>query len=603
MKRRTAPFSEELTERLDVTNVIEQVAACIEEQFSPSANIAQRAHSLHRRLIEKRFQVAILGQFKRGKSTFLNALLGEALLPSGVIPLTAIPTFISWGSEPCVRVSYLGNRPPVQIGAATPDDIRNTLFTFVAEEANTENRLNVARVDLIYSAPILKDGVSFIDTPGIGSTNAHNTDMALSVLPECDAALFIVSADPPITQLELDYLGAIRSKVARLIFVLNKIDYLEENDVHTAQDFLRSTVERLPDQIADLAIFCVSARAGLRAKKNADKGALEESGMAEVEQYLLDFLHREKLSLLEIAGIQKASDLIAEFQADISLRLRALELPIEDLESRSRVLQRALDDLMSQAHSLRDLVSGDRRRTIEKLEEYADEIRHEANVRLKRILEEHTIDDFERIDKEASQALAEAIPAIFDEYLQVVLEKIAATTEAALSQHLRRIDELINHVRRTAADLFDVPYAAAAGSEPLKFLQEPYWVTQQSLGTLTIASQGVVDRVLPVVVRRTRRMARLEASVNELVLRNVENLRWSLLQGVENTFRRFTDVLEARLEEASNSTHGAVHNAREFRATAADRASAELSSLRRTLARLVALQSELIEVRHGNHGQ
>ena len=86
--------------------------------------------------------------------------------------------------------------------------MREKLTAFVTEEANPRNVLNVARVDVFLPAQLLERGVVLIDTPGVGSTHRHQTAAADAVLPECDAALFVVSADPPITEIEIDYLCA-----------------------------------------------------------------------------------------------------------------------------------------------------------------------------------------------------------------------------------------------------------------------------------------------------------------------------------------------------------------------------------------------------------
>ena len=97
-----------------------------------------------------------------------------------------------------------GNAPSREFAVHAADEIRDVLFRFVAEDANPENRLGVERVELFYPADILADGTVIIDTPGVGSTLRHNTEAAWRVMPECDAAFFVVSADPPITESSLN---------------------------------------------------------------------------------------------------------------------------------------------------------------------------------------------------------------------------------------------------------------------------------------------------------------------------------------------------------------------------------------------------------------
>ncbi|MBO0738102.1 MAG: dynamin family protein [Alphaproteobacteria bacterium] len=242
--------------------VLDRARSCLDELSPGASRSAAALSTLRERLVEERLQVAVLGQFKRGKSTFLNALLSEPLLPTGVVPLTAIPTFIHWTSAPWVRVSFLDGRAPEQRSASEPRHIREQLFRLVTEEANPRNRLGVARVDVFYPAPILSQGIMLIDTPGVGSTLRHQTDAAHEVLPECDVGFFVLSADPPVTEAELAYLERVRPTVGRLFFVLNKVDYLAHDERLAATEFLRRTLhEHMPSE-AEISILALSARPG-----------------------------------------------------------------------------------------------------------------------------------------------------------------------------------------------------------------------------------------------------------------------------------------------------------------------------------------------------
>jgi GTP-binding protein EngB required for normal cell division len=244
---------------------LDRVAAALRDPAVGNASLA-RLELLRERLRHSRLHLAVLGQFKRGKSTFINALLGAPLLPIAVVPLTAVPIFISWSSSAFVRVRFSDNRLPQELSADDSEAIREFLFRFVAEEANPENRLSVDRVDLLYPAPILADSTVLIDTPGVGSTLRHNTEAALRVLPECDAVLFVVSTDPPITEAELDYLRRIESKAAKILFVLNKVDYLRSGERPRMAEFLHDVLQKNGLWPRDGTIFSVSARDGLEAR-------------------------------------------------------------------------------------------------------------------------------------------------------------------------------------------------------------------------------------------------------------------------------------------------------------------------------------------------
>ncbi len=556
--------------------------------------IARRLGVLRERLSEGRLQLAVLGQFKRGKSTLLNALLGAAVLPAGIIPLTAVPTFISWRPKPLVRVTYRSARSPEVFDVAGSDAIRDILFRFVAEEANPKNHLNVERVDLFYPAPLLQEGVVLIDTPGIGSTHQHNTDAALEVLPECDAALFVTSADPPITEAELTYLNVVKTKAARVYFVLNKADYLERADLEIAVAFLRRTLQTDVAGDEGAAIFCTSALAGLKAKQNCDEVGLESSGIAKLESHLLQNLVREKLALLKSAIRQRAVEQLAEAEADVKFKSRTLEMPIEDLEKRGAILDEALARIAVERSSTHDLLAGDRRRIAEQLEDHAQRLREKSRHYLSDVLTRTLArSDHRDIEAAVRDAIGAVVPKFFDEELSAGIRHFGQVTEEILATRARRVDDLVNLVRRTAAELFDVPFVATSNFDRFNLRQEPYWVTQPWNEKLISLPSGVVSRLLPKAIRQARECRQFEDQLSELVLRNVENLRWATLQGLIETFRKFGVVLDDRLASVLEATQGAVKAASISRSSRSEDASTELATLRRTLAGLGEVRSAI----------
>ncbi|MEE4607882.1 MAG: dynamin family protein, partial [Desulfobacteraceae bacterium] len=253
-----------------LSRLLQQAAGAVADLGTEFFHHQSRLVDLSARLAEGRFHLAVLGQFKRGKSTLLNALVGEDILPVGVVPLTAAPTFIKYGPKPKVRVDFREDRPSDELVDAATERAREFLVQFVTEGANPENRRGVAEVHVELSAPILSSGVVLIDTPGIGSTYRHNTLATLNFLEQCDAALFLVSADPPITEVELEFLHQVRQKVPRLFFVLNKIDYLDRRELAEALGFYRRVLCEQAGYSQDHPVFCISARRGLESKVTGD---------------------------------------------------------------------------------------------------------------------------------------------------------------------------------------------------------------------------------------------------------------------------------------------------------------------------------------------
>ncbi|HWB49085.1 MAG TPA: dynamin family protein [Stellaceae bacterium] len=568
---------------------------CLAGVWPAGRLLSQRLDELAGRLSAGRLRVAVLGQFKRGKSTFLNALLGCDLLPSGVVPLTAIPTFLRWGPDNQAEVSYLDGRLPEKVVAADPRDIAALLRRYVTEEGNPRNRAGVARVEVSLPAAMLASGIELIDTPGIGSTLRHNTDAALQVLPECDAAFFVVSVDPPITAAELDYLDRARAGISPILFILNKVDYLPAAERRSAADFLRQALRDHSASLAAPVIFELSARNALRAKHEQDKAAVESSGLAAIEAHLAVTMLHAKRDILRTAITQKAATILDLARSDAALAVRALEMPIEELAARARRFGEAVADIERQRLLAADLLGGDRRRMRQSVEQRAELLRSEARTSLLALADAAFSDmrPAAKAEEAAKSLIAEAIPGLFQAALERAARQIADELDENLAGHVDRAETVIAAVRKSAAELFDIPCPTRETTESFVTARAPYWVTQKWHETLLPLSGGVIDRFLPAIAARTRAKRRLSAEVDDLVARNVENLRWATLQNVDDAFRRFSRWFDERLGEAIEATRGAIAAAQESRRLRAGEAEADLQRLRSTQEQIAALLDRL----------
>jgi GTPase Era involved in 16S rRNA processing len=564
------------------------------DALAPDSPLLIRFRMLHRRLEQERLQLAVLGQFKRGKSTFINALLGDNLLPTGVIPLTAIATFIAWRREPLVVVHFKSELQTEEFAVQTVDEIRNILFRFVAEEANPENRLGVERVDLLYPANILANGTVIIDTPGVGSTLQHNTEAAVQVLPECDAALFVISADPPITEVELDYLHRFKSKTARVFYILNKVDYLRPDERRGIVEFVQKVLAEKLLIGADERMFCISARDGLNAKQNHDEHMLARSGILELEDHLVRSLGSEKKRWLEDAVRSKAEDILAQASTELSLRVRALNMPIQELAAKSEVFQQALSSIEDQRRITRDLLAGEHRQLREALDSRIEGLRKEIAGRLVDVIDGGLSDAVTRASEEATrQTLAVAMQNEFEAAREPLVSAFAAYAGVALRTCKGRVDALVDRVRRTAAEVFNIPLGLEAEHDLFELGEDPYWVTDSTRPSLIPDPSGLIDRVLPAALLRPRIRARMTKLAEDLIIRNAENLRWAILRGLDETFRKATAQFEDRLDETIEATRGVIRDALARRQDQSFAIQPELERLGAAEASLASVREEL----------
>jgi GTP-binding protein EngB required for normal cell division len=559
-------------------------------EFSPEQNSIQE---LENRLTLTRFNLAVLGQFKRGKSTLLNALLGEELLPTAVIPLTSVPTFLSWGPKRLVRVIFLDGHIE-ECSSENVQELNAFLARYVTEEGNPKNLLGVSRVEVAHPSPLLQNGVVLIDTPGIGSTFQHNTEATLNFLPQCDGALFLVSADPPITQVEIEFLKAVRDRAARIFFIMNKADYLNEGERKAAIEFFQAVLREQLQLDGAVPVFPVSARQGLEAKLKGNDRLWIGSGMSGIENYLVKFLAEEKIQTLNQAIARKTGDILEDALLRLNLKQRSLTLPMEELEQRLVVFNQKLQEVEHQRLLAQDVLKGDQERLLEMLDQECTKTIQEVKSRLSPMVEETlaTSGDIRSIDKTARSRLAEVIPELFEESLSRVRQLLNQRTKEVLNNHREKANALANIIRRTAVELFEIPYAPGGSSEALEIRHEPYWITENWSVTMSPIPRGLFERLLPrnMALRHIKKW--LQQDTEAIVLRNVSNLQWETKQNINDTFYRFSFDLDNELKGLASATRGAIEEAQIRRIQRVDSVSEELS-------RLNAFEAKLQEIQKG----
>jgi len=522
-----------------------------------------RLDALRQRLRDQRCHLAVLGQFKRGKSTLVNALLGKAVLPTAIVPLTSIPTFLHGGEQLSARVLFDDGKPQEQFSGPDAAGLADFLARFVTESANPHNRLGVCQVEATYPAPVLAKGVALIDTPGIGSTFRHNTEATINFLPQCDAALFVVSADPPITEVELEFLRLAHRKLARLFFILNKVDYLEADERQAAVAFLQRVLCEQVGLAAPPPVFCVSARQGLAARRSGDSAAWQQSGMAEIEYRIVDFLLTEKTEVLNSAVSRQTADLLADVERRLRLTLQSLKMPLAELDGRVRLFEESLARIDEQRIVLMNRLSTDERRIANSVRRRADQLLSKSRKFLEGVVRACEDQDGGKWSEEPTrEAIAAAIPGFFEREFGEAHQLCEQELRDALLPHRRRADELIAEVHRLVEKLFDVPFEPQHEEISLAKAELPYWRTHRwkftSIGSIP---DRWIDRLFPQRWRHTRIRRRIMEQVEYLLVGNVGELQFSTLENLKRSVQDFRDALTGSIERTMQTTRRALDSA------------------------------------------
>jgi GTP-binding protein EngB required for normal cell division len=308
--------------------------------------VAEEARELAARVSEGRFYVACVGQFKRGKSTLLNALVGHEVVPTGFIPVTAVPTVIRFGDQPHARVRMRDG--------SWQDVAMSDLKEYVTEELNPENKKAVDGAEVFVPSPLLSSGMCFVDTPGLGSVFTGNTATTQAFIPHIDAALVVVGADPPIAGEELTLVEAVGKQVQDLILIINKADRTSDPERAAAIKFTREILgKRLHRPMGE--VFEVSA-----AERMENRGPLRDW-----EKLLASLHHLVKDSgrnLVRAAcdrGLQRLSE---QLLAIISEDRDALQRPIEESERRIELMRETINEAERSMRELNFLFMAEQQR-------------------------------------------------------------------------------------------------------------------------------------------------------------------------------------------------------------------------------------------------
>lgn len=561
--------------------------------FSGFAAIAEE---LHNRLDAGRFRLAVLGQFKRGKSSLLNALLGEPLLPTGVLPVTAISTTLRYGPERAVRVSLRGGRCEEHRG--TLEELAQMLSRYVTEGENPANRLGVIQVEVEHPASLLAKGVDIIDTPGIGSTFLSNTRTARDTLPACDGAVFVLSPDPPITEVEVQFLRAVREAAVRVIFVLTKVDLLPPPQRQELLVFLRKILHNDAGFSNQERIFLISGCLALEARIKGDDSLQAQSGLRELESSLVEFLLMDKHAALHEAIQRKGARLTREVLFALDLQRKIIELPREDLERRAQRFEAHLEKLGMDRVYFHDRLAGDRRRLLEELEQQAVALfgptQEALTAFVRKACEEagHAI-KIGRIEAHIRSALSEEVQRMFERATNDLLATVTERFRSMQDIHCRDMELLIDRIRRTAADLFEVPSLTGITLDRLEAVREPCLVGHRWVTSFTEEAVSWMSRFLPSRLRAKWIERRLYQDIGYLVARNIGELRWTTSQNLEEAFRLFETRMDAQLESTIQTIRHSIRTAFELQTQRDSRRGPELDRLRSSRERLEQLLTAL----------
>jgi small GTP-binding protein len=255
------------------------------------------------------FLLVVAGEFNSGKSSFINALLGERVLPEGVTPTTD-------------RINLLRYGPAI-----------------------TEQHLEAFLLERTYPAELLRE-ITIVDTPGTNAIIRRHEELTRDFIPRADLVLFVTSADRPFTESERGFLEQIREWGKKIVFVVNKVDILPRpEDRQQVLGFVREHAQALLAEAPRL--FPVSAREALAARADGSTEGWRSSGLEDVDTYLVRTLNQEERIRLKLLNPLNVGLRLAARYKDVAFeRLKLLTQDIETIQSIDRQLALAHEEML-----------------------------------------------------------------------------------------------------------------------------------------------------------------------------------------------------------------------------------------------------------------
>lgn len=289
------------------------------------------------------FTVVVLGEFKRGKSTFVNALLGTPLLPMNILPETATINAIMYNDKPMLSVVRMdGSQEEGEVSY-------EYLQQFSASNSNDEALKSIKYIKIGYPLDLLKNRIVLVDTPGVSDLNQQRCDITYQFLPKANAVIFLLDANSPLKKSEKEFIETelFPLGIRDIIFLANKYDCIDEEE--DGDDFLDDLkirlskafqVDKVDAPLKEIEIYPVSALDALDGIEEHNSDKVRTSGILQIKKRLID--------ILQYGDLEKRKVISYNYRLQIILKqlIKFIESYKAIKESDRESLQKACDALL-----------------------------------------------------------------------------------------------------------------------------------------------------------------------------------------------------------------------------------------------------------------
>lgn len=537
-------------------------------------DLAARMAATSSRLAEPGVRILVVGEFKQGKSTLVNELLGHDVCPVDDDVATAVPTVVSHARDR-TAVAYRRGDDGIELVGETIDPVDIALF--VSEAGNPANAKSLVHVELGCPAPILAGGVVLVDTPGVGGLESAHGAVTIAAMTDADAVVFVTDASQEMTAPELAFLRHAHELCPTVLHVLSKIDLYPE-----WRRILAISTGHLQRAGLDGALVEISSSIHHIARARNDRSLLQESGfpalISTLQRQVIGpaervvaaaALHDVRSTLDQLLGPRQSErSVLVDPAAASGLvdELTEARRRAEELKGRAARWQVTLNDGVADLNSAVDHdLRARTRRTLADADAALDEadpgeVWPEFEADLYARMTTHVVENFSMLSRRVDELVAEVERHFSDAEQELVGSvKVAAPTEALQGIAIQNAPEL-----NTAGALSQGFTALRGGySGPLMvslagtFLA-PLAVVAAPLGLVA----GVLMGRKALRDDRDRQLTARRQQAKQAVRKYVDEVSFQVTKDSRDTLREvqreLRDLFTARAEELARSTGEAV---------------------------------------------
>lgn len=532
---------------------------------------------------------AVIGQFKRGKSSFINSILGADILPSAVLPLTSVITIVKYKKKFSAKIFFHDG--------STKTVSSDKLILYISEMHNPNNMKNVKYAEVGYPNDFLKKGITFIDTPGIGSAFTNNTLLTYEYIPKIDAAIFVTSPDPALSEIETKFLNEIFKVTNNVFIVLNKKDYLKEKELTEVIEYTKNTISKKYPGF-DFKLFPVSSRQALASKIRGNKRETEKSGVPAFERFLTEHFDTKSKNILYKSVERQFGNLIDRLETEFELEKNSYAIPVEELENRNKQLNEILDKILSGKDEIYERIKKDLNNICLKIQRKIIDSGVVLNRKIKTDIREFSSNNINLRKTDFRKNIEDK----FIHLLKSGLEEIRKSTEAEVivstkeltDKYLSEYSRTINSIYQAVSELFKITLKEIKPEYDFNFTEYLDYVTYEYKLMLEIDTTrlaGILGRKYHNRLVTKKQIRKTDTILNN----NLSFIYDSISRRLDKYFRNFNIRFSDTVKETINKIRDIIQKVRDMKNEEESRYENNLKNIQKNIDLLQDIKNQLLQ--------